>query len=71
LALACSIPQAQGQAGPDLSKDPLIKFVKRAFANYYIINSGLAPDKLVRFFYSILSLLVYGILGFIIAFFSN
>lgn len=69
--LAHSIPKAQGQARPDLSNDPLIKFVKKSLANYYIINSGLALNKVVRFFYSILSLLAYKILGFIMAFFKQ
>lgn len=71
LALAPSILKAWGQTKPDLSNDPLSEFVKKSLANYYIINSGLALNKAVRFFYSLLSLLAHTLLGFIMAFFKR
>lgn len=70
LALAPSILKAWGQTKPHLSNDPLSEFVKKSLANYYIINSGLALNKAVRFFYSLLSLLAHTLLGFIMAFFK-
>lgn len=71
LALAPSISKAWGQTKPDLSNDPLSEFVKKSLANYYIINSGLALNKAVRFFCSLLSLLAHTLLGFIMAFFKR